>query len=102
LALGGSIQVPTLDGFAKLKISSGTENGKVFRLRSKGMPRVDGYGRGDMQVQIIAEIPAKLNGSQKKLLQEYQANLVDKNYPDSKKFREKAEKFLERKKAMKR
>jgi molecular chaperone DnaJ len=101
LALGGSIQVPTLDGFAKLKISAGTETGKVYRLRSKGMPNVEGYGRGDLHAQIVTEVPVKLNGRQKKLLFEYQENIVEKNYPAAKKFREQAEKFFERKKAMK-
>ena len=101
LALGGSIQVPTIDGYARLKISPGTENGKVFRLRSKGMPNVEGYGRGDMHVQITAEIPVKLSGIQKKVLQDYQQSVSDKNYPSAKKFREAADKFLERKKAMK-
>jgi molecular chaperone DnaJ len=102
LALGGSVQVPTIDGYAKLKISAGTDNGKVFRLRGKGMPNVEGYRRGDMHVQIFAEIPVKLSGAQKKILQEYPRKGVDKNYPDSRKFREEADKFLERKKAMKR
>jgi len=101
LALGGSIQVPTLDGFAKLKISAGTETGKVYRLRSKGMPNVEGYGRGDLHAQIVTEVPVKLNSRQKKILQEYQENIVEKNYPAAKRFREQAEKFFERKKAMK-
>ena len=101
LALGGTIQVPTLDGFAKLKISSGTETGKTYRLRSKGMPNVEGYGRGDLHVHIITEVPVKLSNAQKKTLAEYQKAIVEKNYPESNKFKEQAEKFFERKKAMK-
>jgi len=101
LALGGTVQVPTLDGFAKLKISAGTETGKIYRLRSKGMPNVEGYGRGDLHAQIITEIPVKLSSAQKKALAEYQNAIVEKNYPASKKFKEQAEKFFERKKKMK-
>lgn len=101
LALGGTIQVPTLDGFAKLKISSGTETGKIYRLRSKGMPNVEGYGRGDLHVHIITEVPVKLSSAQKKALTEYQNAIVEKNYPASNKFKEQADKFFERKKAMK-
>ncbi len=93
--------MPTLDGYAKLKISAGTETGKVYRLRSKGMPNVEGYGRGDLHARIVTEVPVKLNGKQKKILQEYQESVVEKNYPASKKFRDKAEKFYKRKKAMK-
>lgn len=100
LALGGDIQVPTIDGFAKLKIASGTETGKVFRLRNKGMPNVEGYGRGDLHVQIMTEVPVKLNGKQKKALAEFKSHVSDNNYPSAKRFREQAEAFLERKKAM--
>ena len=100
LALGGEIQVPTIDGFAKLKIASGTETGKVFRLRNKGMPNVEGYGRGDLHVQIMTEVPVKLNGKQKKALTEFKNHVADNIYPASKRFREQAEAFLERKKAM--
>lgn len=101
LALGGQIQVPTIDGYAKLKIASGTETGKVFRLRNKGIPSVEGYGRGDLHVQVVTEVPAKLSGKQKKLLTEYQSTTSDSNYPAAKRFRDQAEAFFERKKAMK-
>jgi molecular chaperone DnaJ len=100
LALGGDIQVPTIDGFARLKIAAGTETGKVFRLRNKGMPNVEGYGRGDLHVQIMPEVPVKLNGKQKKALADFKSHVDDSNYPSAKRFREQAEAFLERKKAM--
>ena len=101
LALGGNIEVPTIDGFAKLKIAPGTETGKVFRLRSKGMPNVEGYGRGDLHVQVLTEIPVKLSSKQKKALNEYKNNISDKNYPSAQRFHDQAEAFFERKKAMK-
>jgi len=101
LALGGTIQVPTIDGYARLKISAGTKNGKVFRLRGKGMPNVEGRGRGDMHIQVNAETPVKLSGIQKKMLLDYQQSVTEKNYPDNHKFKTQADRFLERKKAMK-
>ena len=101
LTLGGNIDVPTIDGFAKLKIAPGTETGKVFRLRSKGMPNVEGRGRGDLHAQVVTEIPVKLSSKQKKALIEFKDNVTDKNYPSAARFREQAKTFLERKKAMK-
>ncbi len=100
LALGGDIQVPTIDGFARLKIDPGTETGKVFRLRGKGMPSVDGYGRGDLHVQILPEVPVKLSARQKKALSEFRDSVEECNYPARKRFREQAELFLDRKKTM--
>jgi molecular chaperone DnaJ len=100
LAIGGVIQVPTADGFAKLKIDAGTETGKVFRLRGKGMPSVDGYGRGDLHVHVIPEIPVKLNARQKKALAEFHEAVDEGNYPLGKRFHEHGEQFLARRKAM--
>lgn len=99
-ALGGIIQVPTVDGYAKLKLSAGTESGKVFRLRGKGLPSVEGYGRGDLHVRVVAEVPSRLSSKQKKILKEFREESSDSNYPDREKFRERAEAFFERKAAM--
>ena len=100
LAIGGVIQVPTIDGLAKLKVDAGTETGKVFRLRGKGMPSVDGYGRGDLHVQVVPEVPVKLNSKQKKALTEFREASTPDNYPGGKHFHELGEQFLERKRAM--
>jgi len=94
--LGGEIQVPTIDGFARLKLGSGTENGKVFRLRAKGMPNVDGYARGDLHVRVVPEVPVKLSSSQKKMLKEMSESMSDGNYPERRRFLERAGKFFER------
>jgi molecular chaperone DnaJ len=99
-ALGGEIAVPTVDGMAKLKLSPGTETGKTFRLRNKGVPSVDGYGRGDLHVQIVAEVPVKLSGHQKKVMKELLENGKDANYPSRSKFQKTADRFFERKKAL--
>ncbi|MBT3293832.1 MAG: molecular chaperone DnaJ [Verrucomicrobia bacterium] len=99
-ALGGEMQVPTIDGYAKLKLSPGTENGKVYRLRGRGMPDVDGYGRGAMHVRVTLETPVKLSSAQKKAMQAVGDLDVEKNYPGAAHIRELAEAFFERKKAI--
>ncbi len=99
-ALGGDIEAPTTDGFAKLKIAPGTETGKVFRLRGKGMTNVEGYGRGDLHVQVIVEPPAHLNSRQKKILKEFAETVEAGNYPLAEKARERAQAFFEKKQAI--
>jgi|Deesub1362A_J573_1020465.scaffolds.fasta_scaffold00131_76 molecular chaperone DnaJ len=69
-ALGTTIEVPTLDGKAKLKIPSGTQSGTIFRLRGKGMPSLKGYGRGDQHVRVIVKTPTKLTRKQRELFEE--------------------------------
>jgi len=101
LALGGDVQVPTLDGYAKLKVAPGTDTGKVFRLRRKGMPSVDGFGRGDLHVQVVAEVPGHLNARQKKALKAFSDETNDANYPAARRATEQAREFLDRKAAMK-
>ena len=66
-ALGGEISVPTLDGKLSLKVPEGTQSGKVFRLRDKGIPVLQGYGRGDQLVILKVETPVNLNKRQREL-----------------------------------
>lgn len=68
--LGGEVSVPTLDGNANLKIPAATPSGKIFRLKEKGMPSLEGRGRGDLMVRIEIEVPTKLSDKERKLLQE--------------------------------
>jgi len=70
LALGGAIDVPTLDGETSLNVPAGTQSGARFKLRSKGMPNVSGRGRGDLHVVVRAAVPRKLTKDQKKLLEQ--------------------------------
>jgi len=70
-SLGDEIIVPTLDGKVKHKIPEGTQSGTVFRLRSKGVPRLNGRGRGDQYVKVYVEVPRKLNNQQKELLRKF-------------------------------
>lgn len=93
-SLGGEVDVPTLEGKLKLKIPPGTQSGKVFRLRGRGIPNVHGYGRGDELVRIIVETPTKLNDEQRKLLEKFAEIGGEKIHPIGKSFLEKAKKFL--------
>ena len=68
--LGGTVEVPTVDGRAKIKIAPGTHAGKVLRLGGKGLPDVNGYGRGDELVVVDITIPSKLNAEEKRLVEE--------------------------------
>ncbi len=72
-ALGAEVEVPTLDGRAKLKIPAGTQSGKLFRLSGKGMPNLRGYGRGDQYVRINVVVPTRLTEEEKKLLRQFAA-----------------------------
>lgn len=70
-ALGDEIEVPTLEGDLKMRIPEGTQSGKVFRMRGKGIADVRGFGRGDQLVKVRVVTPTKLNNKQKQLLREF-------------------------------
>ena len=69
-ALGGTVEIPTIDGKVKVKIESGTQPGKVLRLRGKGLPSVNGYGTGDLLVNISVYVPETVSKDEKKQLEE--------------------------------
>ena len=66
-ALGDEIEIPTLEEPARLKIPAGTQNGRVVRLRGKGVPHLNGGGRGDLQVRLRVEVPSRLTDEQRRL-----------------------------------
>lgn len=68
-ALGTNVEVPTIDGKARINIPSGTQGGKVFRLKSKGIPELNGYGRGDQLIHVNIYVPAKLNNEERTLME---------------------------------
>lgn len=68
-ALGGNIEIPLIDGTVKIKIDPGTQPGKILRLRQKGIPDVNGYGRGDLLVSINVWIPQTLTSEERKMLE---------------------------------
>ena len=73
-ALGGAVEIPTIDGKVKVKIESGTQPGKVLRLRGKGLPSVNGYGTGDLLVNVSVYVPEALNKDEKKALEEMESS----------------------------
>ena len=93
-ALGTSIEVPTIDGGkAKIKIPAGTQSGKQFRLKGKGMPYMRGSGFGDLYVELNTEVPVNLNNEQKDLLEKFRQIENEKSNPSLKNFFEKAKNF---------
>ena len=95
-ALGGEVPAPGLDGFVSLKIEAGMESGRLFRLRGRGVPSVDGHGRGDLIVRAVVEIPSHLSSRQKKALKDFTDACGTENYPGAAKLRERAEAFFAR------
>ncbi|MGC9292509.1 MAG: molecular chaperone DnaJ [Acidobacteriaceae bacterium] len=82
-ALGAEITVPTLEGETKLKVPEGTQSGKEFRMRNKGVPEVNSHGRGDLIVHIVVQVPTKLNKMQKELVRQLGETVTVENTPAS-------------------
>lgn len=93
-ALGGEVTVPTLEGQAHLKIPAGTQSGAAFKLRGKGVPSLSSNARGDLVVRVAVEVPTRLNGEQRKKLEEFAALMGEENTPMHKSFFEKAKEFF--------
>ncbi len=87
--LGGEIEVPTLEGKETLKVPPGTQPGTEFVLRRKGVPVLNGFGRGDFIVQTIVEVPKKVSKKQRELLREYEEASGGETGPQGKSFFEK-------------
>lgn len=85
-ALGGDIKVPTIDGETKIKIPTGTQTGKIFRLKDMGIPNVRGYGKGDQLVKIVIEVPTNLSSKQKEILKTFDETLKEDNNSIMQKF----------------
>lgn len=84
-ALGAEIDTPTLEGTVKLKIPAGTQSNKRFRLKGKGIASLDGRGRGDQYVTVQVEVPTKLTGEQRQLLEKF-ASIAGESFPQSQSF----------------
>ncbi|HEX4020726.1 MAG TPA: molecular chaperone DnaJ [Acidobacteriaceae bacterium] len=82
-ALGTEIMIPTLEGETKLKIPEGTQSGKEFRLRNKGVPVLNDHGRGDLIVQVVVQVPTRLNKMQKELMRQMGETITVENTPSS-------------------
>lgn len=69
-ALGTSVEVPVIDGMVKVKVPAGTQSGKIFRLKGKGLPAIQSYGRGDQLIHVNIWTPKKLTDKERKLMEE--------------------------------
>ncbi len=93
-ALGAEITVPTLDGKVKFTIHEGTQPGDEFKLKGKGIQRLNYIGKGDEYVKIVVEVPKDLSKAQKDKLMEFDGITTEKNYKKKKSFSEKVKDFL--------
>lgn len=93
-ALGDEVIVPTLDGKVKLNIHEGTQPGDEFKLRGKGIQRLNYSGRGDQYVKVVVEVPKELTKAQKDKLKEFEALTDEKNYKTRKSFTDKIKRFF--------
>jgi molecular chaperone DnaJ len=93
-ALGCEVEIPTLDGRVSMKIPEGTQSGRVFRLRSKGIPVLQGYGRGDQLVVVKVETPTNLNKRQREILEEFARMSGEEVQPMRKNFFDKVKDIL--------
>ncbi len=92
--LGAEVIVPTLDGKVSYSVHEGAQQGDVFKLKGKGIPHINGRGRGDQYVKINIEIPRNLNQKQKDAVKNLDTLLGDKNYSKQKTFRERLKKMF--------
>ena len=94
-ALGGDVEIPTLDGHAKVKIDEETQTGKVFRLRGKGIKGVRSQAHGDLYCHVVVETPVNLSARQKELLRELETlSLGEDNNPRAKGWLDKVKDFF--------
>jgi molecular chaperone DnaJ len=87
--LGDQLEVPTLEGIVKMKLPPGSESGKVFRLRGKGLPVFGGVGKGDQLVTVVIEVPTEVSPRQKELLAELAREMGEQGLTERKRFMDK-------------
>ncbi len=92
--LGDQLEVPTLEGIVKMKLPPGSESGKVFRLRGKGLPVFGGVGKGDQLVTVIIEVPREVNARQKELLNDLSREMGDSGLAERQRFLDKLRSLL--------
>ena len=84
--LGAELEIPTIDGKVKYTLPEGTQSGTTFRLKGKGIPSINGRGRGDQYVTVYIETPRNLNKEQKEALKKFAESVGENNYEERKKF----------------
>lgn len=92
--MGDELIVPTIDGDVKYSIGEGTQTGTVFRLRGKGVKKLQRSDRGDQYVKVVVEVPKNLDKNQKELLKAFEASLNEKNYEKKTSFFDKIKKMI--------
>jgi molecular chaperone DnaJ len=93
-ALGADIEVPTIDGATRLNIPAGTQPGKIFNIKGKGIPFLRGSGRGDEMVIVNVEVPSRLTGDQRKLFEQLAQTLGSEVRPQERSFLDKLKEVL--------
>ena len=78
MALGGEIEIPFIEGTETLKIPHGTQSGHVFTFKNRGIPRLNGFGRGNHQIKVVVEVPTKLSKKQEQLLKDFDEGSSEK------------------------
>ena len=79
--LGAELEIPTIDGKVKYTLPEGTQSGTTFRLKGKGIPSINGRGRGDQYVTVRVQVPSSLTGEQKEALRAY-AEAMGEDVPE--------------------
>ena len=93
--LGGTVEVPTLEGLEELDVPAGTQPGETIRIRGRGLPRLGRSGKGDLYVRVAVEIPRKLSKQQKKLLEDFrQTEQKNNTFPQTKNFLEQLKSYF--------
>jgi molecular chaperone DnaJ len=93
-ALGGEVEIPTLDGHARLKVAPETQSGQMLRLRGKGIKGVRSHTAGDLYCHVVVETPVKLSAKQKELLREFDSLNQQNNNPKAQSFMDKVREFF--------
>ena len=95
-AIGGSVDIPTPEGVATVSLPAGTPNGKQLRLRGKGMPDLRGGPVGDLVARIVFEVPTRLTGKQRGMLEDLAKSLDGSNFPEARAFDDRLKTFYNR------
>lgn len=94
-ALGGDLEVPSLNGRLKLNVAPGTQSGKQMRLRGKGMPALRGHGHGDLICRVVVETPVNLDAHQEELLRELGRTMGESHSPNTSSWLDRVKRFFE-------
>ena len=92
LTLGAEIQIPTLEGKESYNVKEGTQPGDIIRIKGRGIPYVNGRGKGDLIARITVQVPTGLNNKEKTLLRQFEESMGERNYQKRKSFFEKFKK----------